>query len=71
MVAVKQIGILFAVLLTLAPQVWAQPAPIESTALEVGKPFPIILLPRMDDGQPDTIVNYRGQKLIMHIFASW
>jgi len=43
----------------------------EAVRLEVGQPFPIILLPRLEDGLPDTLVNYRGQKLIMHIFASW
>ncbi len=64
------VSALLAVLLLKSSAV-AQPAPIESMSLEVGRPFPIILLPRMNDGLPDTIVNYRGQKIIMHIFASW
>ncbi len=38
---------------------------------KVGDPFPNITLPSLADGQPDSIENYRGSKIILHIFASW
>lgn len=65
-------AVLAAVLLTLPAMAQPEPQPIPAAAgVEVGQPFPVMLLPRIDTGRPDTIVNYRGQKLIMHIFASW
>jgi hypothetical protein len=36
-----------------------------------GDVFPGIALPSLADGQPDSIENYRGSKIILHIFASW
>lgn len=38
---------------------------------KVGEPFPNILLPSLDDGTAQSIENFRGQKLMLHIFASW
>jgi hypothetical protein len=38
---------------------------------EVGTPFPTLALPALDDGRPASIADYRGQKLIVHVFASW
>lgn len=63
--------VLAAVLLALPASAQPEVQPIVPASVEVGQPFPIMLLPRIEDGLPDTIVNYRGQKLIMHIFASW
>ena len=37
---------------------------------QVGQPFPNILLPSLD-GRPMSIADFRGHKLILHIFASW
>ena len=37
---------------------------------QVGQPFPSILLPSVD-GRPMSIADYRGHKLILHVFASW
>lgn len=49
----------------------AQPGAIEATAVQVGEPFPVLELPRLADGQPDSLANYRGQKVLLHVFASW
>jgi hypothetical protein len=37
---------------------------------EIGKPFPTFSLPALD-GRPLSIADFRGKKLILHIFASW
>ncbi len=39
--------------------------------LEVGKPFPDLVLPALDDGRPLSVADYRGEKLVLHVFASW
>jgi len=36
-----------------------------------GQQFPAIVLPSLKDGQPMSITQFRGKKLILHIFASW
>ena len=40
-------------------------------AIEVGSPFPEIVLPSLEDGSPTSITAYRGRKVVLHIFASW
>ncbi len=40
-------------------------------SIKVGEPFPDLPLPDMVDGQPRSIADFRGQKVILHIFASW
>lgn len=42
-----------------------------SMELKVGHPFPEIALPSLEDSRPSSIAQFRGQKLILHIFASW
>ena len=46
--------------------------PQQETALklEVGEPFPSIVLPSLD-GAPSSIRQFRGQKVLLHVFASW
>jgi len=39
--------------------------------LEVGKPFPDLLLPSLDGGAPASVADFRGQKLVLHLWASW
>ncbi len=39
--------------------------------LEVGQPFPDIAFPSAEDGMPMSIASFRGQKVILHVFASW
>ncbi len=38
---------------------------------QVGEPFPDLTLPALQDGRPASIRDYRGQKVILHVFASW
>ena len=38
---------------------------------EVGQPFPNLVLPALEDGTPRSIEDFRGHKLILHVFASW
>ncbi len=38
---------------------------------EVGTPFPTLSFPSLDNGRPASIADFRGQKVILHIFASW
>ena len=36
-----------------------------------GKPFPAVMLPGLADGQPASIADFRGSKVVLHVFASW
>ena len=49
----------------------AAPAVAGDGRLAVGRPFPDLTLPALDDGKPVSIRDFRGQKLILHVFASW
>ena len=42
-----------------------------SLVLEVGEVFPDVSLPALDDGRPVSLARFRGQKVILHVFASW
>ncbi len=46
-------------------------AAAEAQQLGVGKAFPRLVLPSLDGGKPISIVSFRGQKLVLHIWASW
>jgi len=39
--------------------------------LEAGRPFPPIMLPSLENGQPMSVGQFQGKKIILHIFASW
>ncbi len=39
--------------------------------IEIGKPFPDITLPGIDNGEPRTLGEFRGRKVMLHLFASW
>ena len=41
------------------------------TGFEAGQPFPHLVLPALEDGQPTSLARFRGKKIILHIFASW
>ena len=50
--------------------------PAESTIdpvlkVEAGQPFPEIVLPSIEDGRPASLAQYRGKKVLLHVFASW
>jgi hypothetical protein len=42
-----------------------------SSRFKVGQPFPNVILPSADDGRPMSLAQYRGKKVLLHIFASW
>ncbi|MCI0418419.1 MAG: TlpA family protein disulfide reductase, partial [Acidobacteria bacterium] len=42
-----------------------------STGFKVGEPFPDLVLPSLADGKPLSLARFRGQKVILQIFASW
>ena len=48
-----------------------RPAAVASTELEIGEPFPDLVLPALEDGRPRSLAEFRGKKLILYIFASW
>jgi hypothetical protein len=37
----------------------------------VGEPFPLIALETADGESVETIASFRGEKVVLHIFASW
>ena len=41
------------------------------SGLQVGQPFPRLTLPALEDGQPSSLADFRGEKVILHIWASW
>ena len=42
-----------------------------AAAIEVGQPFPDIALPSAADGERMSIADFRGSKVVLHVFASW
>jgi hypothetical protein len=43
----------------------------ERLGLEAGQPIPEVVLPALDDGRPMSISDFRGEKVVLHVFASW
>jgi hypothetical protein len=39
--------------------------------IEVGRPFPGLWLPAASDGRPMSVAQFRGRRLVLHVFASW
>jgi len=39
--------------------------------VEVGQPVPDIVLPSIADGSPASLAQFRGKKIVLHVFASW
>ncbi len=46
------------------------PVPQSAPAPEIGRPFPTISLPDLE-GTRRSVADFRGHKLILHVFASW
>lgn len=47
-------------------------AQAQADQLGLGEPFPVLLLPICGQpGQISSIMEYRGRKLMLHLFASW
>ena len=54
-----------------ALSVLASPAHVNATwEPRVGEPFPDLALPTLE-GSTKSISDFRGQKIILHVFASW
>ena len=62
---------LFFVLATAAILLTATSGAKAQSVIEVGQPFPGLVLPALKDGSPASIAMYRGKKVVLHIFASW
>jgi hypothetical protein len=60
------IGLLMAT--PLGADVWENPSML---TLKVGQSFPPVTLPSLADGRPMSIAQFRGQKVLLHLFASW
>ena len=37
----------------------------------IGQPFPDLVLPSYDDSRPMSVSQLAGDKLVLHVFASW
>lgn len=48
----------------------AASAQLPPAGFEVGRPFPAVELPALD-GQVRSIREFRGTKVVLHVFASW
>jgi hypothetical protein len=46
------------------------PTEVDASQLIVGQAFPALTLPTLD-GTARTIADFRGQKIVLHVFASW
>ncbi|NIM00713.1 MAG: hypothetical protein GTN89_07315 [Acidobacteria bacterium] len=42
-----------------------------STELKEGQSFPALVLPSLESGEPLSIADFRGRKVVLHVFASW
>jgi hypothetical protein len=54
--------------LTLASALTAVPV---KTGMRVGEAYPVDPLPSVTDGAPLSVARFRGQKVVLHQFASW
>ena len=45
-------------------------AQLPASGFETGEPFPDLVLATLD-GEPASLTQYRGKKVVLHIFASW
>ena len=43
----------------------------DATEFHEGQMFPTEVFPSLDGGRPGSVGDFRGQKLILQIFASW
>ncbi len=62
---------LVAVVAALASVADAQGTRSIDVGTDVGELFPSLVLPALADGQPLAVSEFRGQKILLHQFASW
>ena len=72
----KSITLLLVIILVVVLAIWGlvesrAQSSLQSIGFQVGEPFPDIILPTLEDGSPGSIAQFRGQKILLHIFASW
>ena len=62
-----------AVILLLGGIICGEARPPRSSAapFREGEFFPVRAFPSLKDGRPMSIADFRGKKVILHIFASW
>lgn len=46
-------------------------AQVQDTGFEVGDRFPEVPLPSLEDGSLHSLSDLRGDKIVLHVFASW
>ena len=39
--------------------------------LEVGRPFPRLVLPALANGRPMSVADSKGERVVLQVFASW
>ena len=49
----------------------ATPAQRLDPRFDVGDVFPDLALPSLEDGTPTRLSDFRGHKVMLHVFASW
>ena len=69
MAPMARLLLLVFVLMSLAAS--SAPAQFPPSGFTVGEPFPQVTLPAVDGGAPLSVSDFRGRKLILHVFASW
>jgi len=42
-----------------------------SVRFHEGQMFPTMVFPSLQGGRPGSVADFRGKKLILHLFASW
>ena len=45
--------------------------PRAGTGFHVDQQFPTVVLPSLQGGRPMSLADFRGKKLLLHVFASW
>ena len=63
-----KLGIAIALLLVAVGQ---QAAVADEYRLQAGQPHPDFVLPRIDNGEPVALSQFRGKKVLLIHFASW
>ncbi len=43
----------------------------DTVELHEGQMFPTMIFPSLEGSRPGSVADFRGKKLILHIFASW
>ena len=44
---------------------------VQPAAFKVGRPVPALTLPSINDGKPMSLTDFRGQNVMLHVWASW